>query len=205
MNSQIKTVTIIAALSIVSIGFITASGVTTSMFLTPSANTAQEEGGFMGHIALSVYDSDGNIKMYRQTDNQIMNQGENCVIEVLFGATSAGSQPCGTAATFDKIAVGTGATSVTSADTILSSESARAAGSLGTTTSSSGTGTTSSAQVVSHTFTAGAGGLNLRESGLFDSTGTDGGNLFARQTFGTVPLNSGDTITVDWTITVGPN
>lgn len=205
MNSQIKTVTILAAISIISIGFITASGVTTSMFLTPSANIAQEEGGFKGHIALSVYDSEGNIKMYRQTDNQIMNQGENCVIDVLFGSTTSGSEACSSPATFDKIAIGTSATTVTAADTVLASESTRAAGSLGTTTSSSGTGTTSSAQVVSHTFTAGAGGLNLRESGLFDTTGADSGNMFARQTFGTVPLNSGDTITVDWTITVGPN
>ena len=56
--------------------------------------------------------------------------------------------------------------------------------------------------VLKKTFTAG-GAATVTESGLFNSTTVVGSGMLAHQTFNGVVLASGDSITVQWTFTVG--
>ena len=49
-----------------------------------------------GHVTTTLLDSEGNIKEYRQTDNLIVNQGENCALKMLFQQVpaAAGNSVC---------------------------------------------------------------------------------------------------------------
>ncbi len=76
---------------------------TTSAFSTPlviaSSTTVDNQFGMLGHITLTHTDGDGNLKSYIQTDNVIVNVGENCVAEMLFDIATSGTDPCDGAST----------------------------------------------------------------------------------------------------------
>ncbi|CAE6488749.1 conserved exported hypothetical protein [Candidatus Nitrosotenuis uzonensis] len=166
-----------------------------------------------GHVVTTLTDSDGNIKAYRQSDNLIVNNGENCVSKMLFGASgggSTGSNVCTGAITegFRYIAIGNSSTAVTSADTGLGAE--LTASGLGakfstitwTNSTGSGSGTTAQA-VMAATFTNSGSTQAVRESGLFNGTNASTNGMFARQTFSDITMNNGDSLTVQWTINIG--
>ncbi|MEM4251890.1 MAG: hypothetical protein QXE84_00020 [Candidatus Nitrosotenuis sp.] len=172
-----------------------------------------------GHVTTTLTDSDGNIKAYRQSDNLIVNAGENCVSKMLFaaaGGAATGSGVCTGANTagYRWIAIGNGSAAVTSADTRLDVPYTAANGvpSLASKfssiiwTNSTGSGTGTTAQVVmSASFTNGNTNAQVvRESGLFNATSTDPARgMFARQTFSDITMNNGDSLTVQWTINIG--
>lgn len=171
-----------------------------------------------GHVVTTLTDSDGNIKAYRQSDNLIVNNGENCVSKMLFGASgggSTGSNVCTGAITegFRYIAIGNSSTAANSADTGLGAEYSAGSGvpslaakfSTITWTNSTGSGTGTTAQaVMAATFTNGNTNPQVvRESGLFNGTNAATNGMFARQTFSDITMNNGDSLTVQWTINVG--
>jgi len=47
----------------------------------------------LGHVTYTVTDADGNIKAYRQLDNIIVNDGEDCAARLLFSNSSTGTSP----------------------------------------------------------------------------------------------------------------
>jgi len=47
----------------------------------------------LGHVTYTVTDADGNIKAYRQLDNIIVNDGEDCAARLLFTNSSTGVSP----------------------------------------------------------------------------------------------------------------
>lgn len=166
-----------------------------------------------GHVTTTLTDSDGNIKAYRQSDNLIVNNGENCVSKMLFGGSggsSTGSSVCTGQITegFRYIAIGNSSTAVTSADTGLGNE--LTASGLGakfstitwTNSTGSGTGTTAQA-VMSASFTNSGATQSITESGLFNGTSANTNGMFARQTFSSISMNNGDSLTVQWTINIG--
>ena len=194
-----------------------ASASLTTLFLasTQTSNMENSPIGMLGHITVIAYDADGNIKSYLQSDNQIVNIGENCVAEVLFNVASV-SEPCaGTGGTdglhgpntggFTFIAIGTDNTVVAANQAILSGEAteprlnATDTGSV-TMTDSTGTGGTKAIVVIVDTFTMN-GIKTIEEYGLFDALTS--GNMFARQTPGGTALTADDTLQVTWTIDVG--
>ena len=187
-----------------------------------SADSNAQAGAYMtGHVETILRDADGNIKEYRQSDNLITNNGENCVLKLLFQDDgSGGGLGSGTGtgrctgslnSPWHVIALGTGgATAVNGTDYILATETsatglARAVATTKTWTNSTAQASTGSAQIVmAKTFTNTSGGtVTVSESGLFNSTTPAGSGMFARQTFSGIAVNNNDSLTVQWTVNVG--
>jgi len=214
-STHIALIGVIVA-GLVGAGLASAS-LTTPLFLvsTQTSNMENSLVGMLGHITVIAYDADGNIKSYLQSDNQIVNIGENCVAEVLFNVASV-SEPCaGTGGTdgkhgpntggFTFIAIGTNNAAVASNQAALSTEASEsrlnATASAGVSmTDSTGTGASKAIVVIVDTFTMDAG-KTIEEYGLFDASTS--GNMFARQTPGGTILSASDTLQVTWTIDVG--
>jgi hypothetical protein len=183
--------------------------------------SASATGLITGHVITTVRDAAGNIKEYRQTDNRIMNQGENCVAKMLFsgsGGSGTGTNVCVGQNTdgFRFIQIGN-STSADASDwyKLGNPHNATSFGSgtglnikAGTTSwfansTGSGTATTTDTRI-SATFTNNApNSQTVAEAGLFNSTTDSTNALFARQTFPAITLNNGDQLTVEWRINIG--
>ena len=95
---------------------------------------------------------------------------------------------------FTAIAIGTGTTAASTADTTLQTEIARAA----FTTSSVSTNVVS----LSNTYAAGTGTGAITEAGIFNNS-TSGGTMLSHVVFSAINKGAADTLTINWTITVG--
>lgn len=199
------TVAIVAGL-VSSYGFTS----TTTILSSPSQSSVM----MVGHITLTAYDPNGNILAYRQTDNLIVDQGENCALAKMFGNnTGSGATQCNAnTGFFQIIAVGNGTSSVTPSDTSLSSEHPKTGNpSFGldrsgadTITVTSANGTTTAKAILTKQFTNNATSqISVSESGIFNSTNQSSDAMFARQQFTAIPLNKGESLTVQWTINIG--
>lgn len=187
-------------------------------------------GLFTGHVTTTLTDSEGNIKEYRQSDNLIVNQGENCALKLLFqtAPAAAGNSVCVGANTSGFKYIEIGNVSATQSGTPVSPlatdvrlyGSHNNTGSAGnnpgllrkaatTVTWTNSTLSSGQAQVVmAATFTnSGTSSKTVNESGLFNETisatahQTDA--MFARQVFSTITMAPSDSLTVQWTINVG--
>lgn len=215
MKSDKRTLFLGVALVIVA-GMFTAnvSGLM-SINAAPIAKTMGATGAYMsGHVTTVLTDSEGNVKEYRQTDNIIVNNGENCVSKSLFQAgagSGTGTTVCTGALTnpFDVIAVGTGTTKANGTDVALVTELTGSGFASGvattkTWTNSSGTaGNTAASIILAKTFTNTGSSVQVAESGLFNDTTTATNGLFARQNFTAITVGNGDSLTVQWTINIG--
>ena len=181
----------------------------------------------LGHVTLLKHDADGNVIDYRQFDNLITNTGENCVAQLLFGTTATTS--CAgtvTAGEFTFIAIGNQSGTPTAASEdqddlinrlcpsggacelqVTQADQGSNDGSVALTEATGTTDGSSATVILTQVFNnTGAGGVNVdvNESGIFNSTATDGsGGMFARQTFSNVTLADGESLTVEWTIDIG--
>jgi len=206
------------------LGMVSVSGFSQPLFVASSDMKAENHMGMLGHITFTTTDQDGNILSYIQTDNVIVNVGENCVAESLFNVTTnieGVTQPCAGTGThtvptgtdngvadggFTYIEIGTGSTGLDTAvetNTALLASDTRIKANTTTVAPSSGTGSTA---IVTLTgiFTAGKSAPTINESGVFDSLdGTGNNNMLARQTFTDIPLTEGDKLTVEWEIRIG--
>lgn len=161
--------------------------------------------GLQGHVVATVYDADGNIKQYMQSDNVIVNRG----IDKLFVQTLSPSSPFTggintTSAAITHMQLGTGTSELGTGATALGGA---VAGCIDTFT---GVGAGGGAPLgLNATFdsTDGGGaciGPTLGEAGLFDSANGSGagGAMFAQNAFSsTVILGASDSLDVDWTFT----
>ena len=178
-----------------------------------TATFAPTTGMMMGHAIIEAHDSQGNLIAYRETDNQVVDRGEQCVLKMLFGGAgpeAAGTTVCTGATTlpWTVIAIGTSSnTDNLETDYILLNETSTTDGlsrGIATTqTWQNGTGSTATQITLSKTFTNGGSSHTIQESGLFNSTTVAGSGMLARQTFSGVTLANGDSITVTWTFSVG--
>ena len=199
------------------LGMVTVSGFSNPLFVASASDTkATSHMDMLGHITLTATDPTGKITSYIQTDNIIVNRGENCVAEALFNVTTGGTDPCiGTGqhtggnsngiadGGFTYIAIGTGGSSPAgAANQTLSAEFDRIKDNSTTVMSSTGTSATSALVTLTTVFNATVG-TSIDESGIFDQAGTDAGNMLARKTFTAIPLNPNDKLTVEWEITIG--
>jgi len=202
------------------LGMVFVSGFSQSMFVasTTDAKVASQMGIF-GHITLTATDPDGIITSYIQTDNLIVNVGENCVAESLFNVTTFGAvEECigvgshiggnGVAdGGFTYIAIGntTAVDSLTVENKTLSNELIRIKANSTSVKSSFGSTDpgTSAVVTLTGTFTASSGPIGVDESGIFDAAGKDAGNMLARKIFNEISLAQDDKLTVEWEITIG--
>ena len=161
-----------------------------------SANSIKNTAGMMGHITLTAVNEDGNIIAYRQTDNVIVNSGDDCIAQNLFGTSFS----CNTAtAPYTTIVIGNDSVPVhVESDTSVTSYQATTGGTLGQ---------ASTAQATSGAFiTVTAAFLNvsanIAEAALRNNAESALGDTLALNEFSTIILGTTDSLTIDWTITV---
>jgi len=229
MNSKTTIVGLVAAIAVLS----GAMGLSvTGAFSDPKLMTSNAATGFLiGHVEIEATNANGELFAYRQSDNAVVDDGEQCILKLLFGTsgmtndgrgeylatTSDGSISDTVGActgiltgAWDIIAIGEGTTAPADTDVILETEFTAATGAgldrayATTKTWTNGTGATTTKIVLKNTFTSTSGDTeSVTESGLFNSTVVAGSGMLAHQTFTAVSLTSGDSITVTWTFTVG--
>ena len=190
-------------------------------------------GMLIGHLEIEAHHEDGELFAYRQVDNAVVDDGEQCILKMLF-ATSEGTtgrgeftsegptlfSGCTGALTgaWTVIAIGTDATTPVDTDVTLGTEinmagAPRAIALTKVWVNGSSTAAEDAAPVgmtqaltsvtLSNTFTAGADFGAVAESGLFNSTTFNTNGMLARNTFPAVTINNGDSITITWTFNVG--
>ena len=158
----------------------------------------------LGHIALVVYGPDGNIKAYRQTDNQVTTTGDNATVNKLFGV--ARSTNTGTSSgTFTAVAVGTGTNPALATNTDLQTQVGhKVAATTSITTATHGN------VVLTANFAAGkitnSTTQTISEAGIFDNTNMNlngsSVNMFARQQFTGIGIGPSDTLQITWTVNI---
>ncbi len=199
------------------LGTISVSGFSQALFVASSEMKAVNQMDMMGHITLTATDQDGNILSYIQTDNVIVNTGENCTAESLFNVTTSdsadseclgmGSHTGGNGVAdggFVNIAMSNGTTAAAEDDISLNkTEIDRQKDSSPSVVSSIGTSGNSMAIVTVDAVFEADEVSTISESGIFDTVGEDTGNMLARQVFTGIPLTVGDKLTIQWDITIG--
>ena len=225
MKTTTTMTALVAALAVTSGGLgLSLTGVFEDDNIITASNTAN--GLMMGHLTVEAHNEAGELVAYRQTDNEVVDDGEQCILKMLFGTSGSGQAGRGEYTTtgactgaltnaWDVIAIGTATTAAADTQVILGNETGsgtnNAAGMPGlergtatTKTWTNGTGATTTKIVLSKTFTNDStNGATIAESGLFNSTTNNANGMLARQAFTGVALSNGDSITITWTFTVG--
>ncbi len=150
-----------------------------------------------GHFTFTHADPNGNIIQVIQTDNLVVNEGMECTADLVFGTTS-----CVAEAVFQFLALGTGTVAPVDANLALGTESGTCARVQDATPAIDVSVTGQRAVTVSSLFSGGTCEAQaFGETGLFDASST--GNMLARSLITpTITLGVGDTLTIDYTITI---
>lgn len=213
----VAVIAVIAAISAISVTAYSDSE-TISAFNGDSVSTGLT---MYGHLELIATDQNGNIKQYVQTDNEITEEGANCVVQKLFRTNfvdlTDGFQDTtgchGNPGVFDTIYIGTAnfannnstATfdAITNATSLIANPVEDPSVKLGNFT---GTGSTA---LISSTFTnLGSGSDSILQAILINATDAEDSGLAKSQSlayreFSSITLNANDQLTINWTITVG--
>ena len=217
MKSTYTSIALVTALAVTAGGLgLSLTGVFDDDSVIAQSNTAT--GLMMGHLTVEAHDEGGDLIAYRQTDNEVVDDGEQCILKMLFATTDStagrggytSTSACTGALTgaWDVISIGTGTTAAADTQVLLVNETSTSLGlERGTATTktwTNGTGATTTKLVLSKTFTSDSPRAHtIAESGLFNSTSVDANGMLARQVFTGVALSDGDSITITWTFTVG--
>lgn len=126
-----------------------------------------------------------NNKVVLEKNNLIVQVGKNFLASAVINSS---------ASPFVGMAIGTGTTAASTSDTTLQTEVARAA----FTSSSVSTNVVS----LSNTYAAGTGTGAITEAGIFNNA-SSGGTMLSHVVFSAINKGSSDTLTINWTITVG--
>lgn len=126
-----------------------------------------------------------NGKVAFEKKNLIVQVGKNFLANAIINSSTS---------PFVGMAIGTGTTPAATSDTTLETELVRAA----FTTSSVSTNVVS----LSNTYAAGVGTGAVTEAGIFTNA-TSGGTMLSHVVFSAVNKGTLDTLTINWTITVG--
>jgi len=207
------------------LGMVSVSGFSQPLFVASTTDAkATNQMGMFGHITLTATDPDGKIISYIQTDNIIVNVGENCVAESLFNVTTTDATHACTGqgthgGTSGGISVSNGVADGGFRYIAIGDDPKTFDAGAGNTTLAAELGigrvkatnllvSESTADVDSFAkvtlkgvFTATADNTVIDESGIFDAE-TDG-NMLARQTFNAITLADQDKLTVEWEIKIG--
>lgn len=170
-----------------------------------SVNPLQSSARMLGHVTLTAYDENGNIKAYRQTDNVITNQLDDCLQKLAFaGVTGAGCTGGASASMFSKMSIGSGGPNTSESNVALGQYVTSGGSSTGfdsaVLTQASGTG--GSSLLITSTFRPGVV-ATVTEAAIQDTAVTTGGAQEAAiQAFTGISLGTADTLTIQWTIAI---
>lgn len=150
---------------------------------------AKKEGYFrvIGRWTTYLYGPDGKLKDTQVGPNVVTTAGKDALAVFLNSAAAAAST-----FTTKYIAIGTGSTTETAADTALNTETSRQTGTVSY--------VTSQIYQVTATFATGSGTGAITEYGLFNSSAV--GTMYARYTKSVINKGANDTLTVVAQITL---
>lgn len=201
------TIALFSAIAL-SVGILGVYGLTSVPSTLNAQSSPQNTDGvpLLGHVTMTVTDPKGDIVAYHQGDNIVVRQAEDCLSEKIFGASNADCPTGGTS--YTAIAIGNGTQTQVATRTSLAAEIDTQDPTLdrksATITPTQSTGSAAASDLLQATFTNGGATTNtISESGIFNSTAVSSVGMFAYQTFTGIPLNSGDSLTVKWTVTIG--
>jgi len=137
-----------------------------------------------GHITFKLFSKEGELKDTREVKNVIVTVGKTYLASWLIAATQSDYF-------MRYLAIGTGTTAAQASDTALETEvGTRVAGTL---TSLSNVWQSQA------TFGAGNGTGTITEAGIFSAASA--GTMLARQVFGAITKDAGDSLQVTWQVT----
>jgi len=173
-----------------------------STSLTPISAASQDPMQMTGHVILTVTDAYDNIKAYRQTDNIIVHNGMDCSADLLFGQTTG---LCTGESVWTFIAIGSDDTSLSNTQSGLISEiTVSTPNRGGAITNEQAAATTVGAKKTIEQAFAITASDTVKEVGLFDIVTQNGGNMLSRLLISpTIPVLSGDTVTIKYVVEVG--
>jgi len=86
MNTTTTITALVAALAVTSGGLgLSLTGVFDENGVSTTSNSAN--GLMMGHLTVEAHNEAGELTAYRQTDNEVVDDGEQCILKMLFGTT----------------------------------------------------------------------------------------------------------------------
>ncbi len=158
--------------------------------------------GYSGHVTIFLKDPDGNIQGYYQTDNDVMDVGANCSMDLLFD-TAFNPSSCDIVR---YMALGSSGTTVDAKQTDLfdKTENGNELATLTGIIDAAGGIDEAVDLILEHTFVilAGDNGEAILEAGIFDGASTTA-NMFARTLVGPFTMvSTGSQVEVIWTIHV---
>ena len=227
MNSKTTLIGLVAAVAVLSGGLgMSVTGAFSDLKIA-DYSPVNTVGMLVGHLEVEARHADGDLFAYRQLDNEVVDDGEQCILKMLFATngsfgrgeyTSIGAGACTGSLTgaWDVIGIGTTTTSAQDVNVKLGNDTSGILanytdgveglerGVATTKTWSNGTGTDKTQIVMSKTFTnLSANTHTIAESGLFNSTTVAGSGMLAHKAFTGVALATSDSITITWTFIVG--
>lgn len=140
-----------------------------------------------GFLHIKLYDEAGNLKQEENIKNLVVTSGKNFIASRMQGTTLA---------VMSYMAVGTGTTAATTADTALQSELTR----VGTPNFTATAGSSPNIVAYSGTFGPGVGTGAITEAGILNALTT--GTLLARTVFPVINKGANDTLVIAWNITI---
>ena len=169
----------------------------------PTASGYSENLAIVGHVELKLIDNEsGQIKAYRQSDNVVVNDGLETILDLTFGNTISGDRNGVVESIVDFLALGNQVAPTASAvgDTGLQAEVALCARVALSDSASAG-----QQVVITGTFDASVDtdcAVTVTELGLFTESASGGADqLFARQaSFTSIVLTTSDSLQVTWTV-----
>ena len=221
MNSKSTIIVLVAALAVLSGAMgMSMTGAFSDQELMTASTKNVAIGLMTGHLEIEARNAEGELFAYRQSDNEVVDDGEQCILKMLFGSKngnigrgeygSTGDGACTGSLTgaWDVIGIGTTTTAADDVNVKLGNETGTSDGlhrGVATTkTWSNGTGSSATQIELSKTFTNESPRAHaIAESGLFNSTTVGASGMLAHKEFSAVTLANGDSITITWTFRVG--
>lgn len=136
-----------------------------------------------GNLTIELFDGFGGLKSSETVNNLVVTSGLSYIASRIKDAT---------ATAMSHMAVGSGSSAATLADTTLGSELGRVA--------LTSTSVTTNAVTYSASFGAGVGTGAITEAGLFNAASA--GTMLCRTVFSVVNKSAGDTLVITWIVTI---
>ena len=214
-KNTIMVLSIIAVASVISVG---AFGSSTTALALGNANGASDGLVLQGHLEMIKTDSQGNILSYQQTDNEVVEEGANCLLQQAFRTdffgTGSSSNCAGDPGIFNVIYIGDDKTSFASANTTATASAITNATEMNINpqadssvaiTDHVGGGDGANA-VISVTFQNVGGTLEtIDQAAILNGTTAANAKALAYREFNGIPLDDQDQLTINWTVEITAN
>jgi len=212
-KNTIMVLSIIAVASAISVGAFSSS--TTALALG-NTNGASDGLVMQGHLEMIKTNSLGQIVSYQQTDNEIVEEGANCLLQTAFRSDFFGtgsSTDCGgDPGVYNVIYIGDDATTFSAANTTATRTAITNATQMDTNpqadsdeatiTDHVGGGAGANA-VLSVTFQNVGGSLEtIDQAAILNGTSTTTSKVLAYREFNGIPLDDQDQLTINWTVEI---